>query len=71
MYTCEEHSGLCAGIVRLEERVDNQTKVLEKIDTTISKLGDQQQALATKIAYWGGGVAALIAIITLVAKVFA
>lgn len=69
MAACTDHTYVCSRLSVLEERGAAQATALARIEAALERLDDRQRTLTARIQYWGGGIAVLVALATLLSRV--
>jgi hypothetical protein len=69
MNPCSDHTYVCSRLAVLEERATGHGDILRKIDHAVETLDERQRGLASRLSYWGGGLAVLVTVATILARV--
>ncbi len=53
----------------IEERGTSQATALARIEAALERLDERQRTLTSRLQYWGGGIAVLVALAAMLSRV--
>jgi hypothetical protein len=69
MAACTDHTYVCSRLSVIEERGTSQATALARIEAALERLDERQRTLTSRLQYWGGGIAVLVALAAMLSRV--